>query len=245
MPERIVAMWSGPRSISTAMMRAWANRADTRVVDEPFYAHYLQQTSFPHPGADEIMDKHECDWRKVLQSLQARQDRSGIFYQKHMAQHMLEHIDRDWLLQVSNCFLLREPRRVLLSFVKLIPQPTLAQTGYLQQLELFQFLKAATGVAPPVLHAGDVLRDPEGSLRLLCLRLRLPFDAAMLSWKPGIHNSDGVWAKHWYGNVARSSGFLAYREDTRPPPPHLTALWRQCQALYEQMAGYSLREYLP
>ncbi len=242
MAQRIIAMWSGPRNISTALMRSWASRMDTRVIDEPFYAHYLQQTGYDHPGAATIIRQGETDWRRVVDSLLANSASEAVFYQKHMTQHMLEHISRHWLLKVSNCFLIRDPRRMLASFAKVIAKPRLEQTGLPQQVELFNYVCDATGEVPPVIRARDVLLDPEAALRRLCGALDLAFDPAMLSWPPGPHPSDGVWAEHWYGSVMRSTGFAPYREDHAILPAHLNDLLDECQMLYKQMARYCICE---
>ena len=146
----------------------------------------------------------------VVDHLLANSQGETIFYQKHMTQHMLDHIDRAWLTEVSNCFLIRDPRRMLNSFAKVIPDPRLDQTGLPQQVELFTYVCAATGEVPPVLRARDVLLDPEAALRRLCAALNVPFDPAMLSWRAGSHASDGIWAKHWYNSVIRSTGFAPY-----------------------------------
>ncbi len=234
-------MWSGPRNISTAMMRAWESRADTRVADEPFYAHYLSHTGYDHPGADEVIRCGETDWHKVIKSLMANEGRAPIFFQKHMAQHMLKHIDRSWLGQVSNCFLIRDPRRMLLSFSKVIANPQLEQTGLPQQVAIFNVLRENTGIIPPVITAKDVLLNPAGMLQKLCAALDLPFDRAMLQWKAGRRDSDGVWAKHWYAAVEQSTCFAPYQEDKRCPPAQMKGLLQECQALYEQMAQYRIR----
>ena len=240
MSQRIIAMWSGPRNISTALMRSWASRPDTRVIDEPFYAHYLQETGYNHPGADEIIASYETDWRLVIDQLLTNDNRKAIFYQKHMTQHMLQHIDRAWLSEIANCFLIREPRRMLLSFAKVIPEPRLDQTGLPQQVELFNYVKRASGQAPPVVAARDVLRNPEGTLRCLCAALDIAFDPAMLRWRPGAHASDGVWAKHWYASVERSTSFAPYQADDTPAPENMRALLEDCQRLYDQMAPYCI-----
>ncbi len=223
-------------------MRSWASRSDTRVIDEPFYAHYLRETGYEHPGAQEIINRYETDWRRVIDALLQHDGSESIFYQKHMTQHMLEHIDRSWLSSVSNCFLIREPRRMLKSFAKVIPNPRLEQTGLPQQLSLFKFVRENCGMTPPVIRARDVLRDPEGSLRRLCHAMDLAFDPAMLSWSAGPHPSDGIWGAHWYGSVERSTGFAPYREDRSPLPANLTELLDQCQALYDQMMPYCISE---
>ncbi|MCY3799774.1 MAG: HAD family hydrolase [Chloroflexi bacterium] len=240
-PQRIIAMWSGPRNISTAMMRAWESRADTRVIDEPFYAHYLAETGLDHPGADEVIRCGETDWRKVVECVATNLGAESILFQKHMTQHMLEHIDRSWLGRVSNCFLIRDPRRMLLSFSKVIPNPSLDQTGLPQQVELFNLARDMTGAVPPVIAAKDVLLNPERMLRKLCGALDVGFDRAMLSWAAGRRDSDGVWAKHWYGAVERSTGFSRYVEDDTPLPAQMNGLLDECRALYEQMARHCIR----
>ena len=239
MSQRVIAMWSGPRNISTAMMRSWESRADTRVIDEPFYAHYLQRTGYAHPGAEEIVGSYDTDWRRVIEGLVAS-DGAQIFFQKHMTQHMLEHIDRSWITKVSNCFLIREPRRVLLSFAKVIPNPRLDQTGFPQQVEIFNHVSEATGKVPPVIKARDVLLNPEVTLPRLCAALDVPFDPAMLRWRLGKRESDGIWAKHWYARVEQSTGFAPYQEDDTPVPESLQGLLNQCERLYEQIAPFSI-----
>lgn len=226
-------------------MRSWASRSDTKVIDEPFYAHYLQFTGYDHPGADEIIAAYETDWRRVIDGLlpDASNDEASadtIVYQKHMTQHMLEHIDRSWISQVCNCFLIRDPRRMLLSFSKVIPDPRLDQLGLVQQVEIFQHVRRVTGAVPPVISSRGVLSDPEGSLRGLCALLDLPFESAMLSWKAGRHDSDGLWAKHWYASVEKSTGFAPYAQDDSPLPQHLRGLLDECQGLYEQMAKHCI-----
>ncbi len=239
--QRIIAMWSGPRNISTAMMRSWESRLDTRVIDEPFYAHYLSHSGYDHPGADEVIACGETDWRKVVASLATHDGVEAITFQKHMTQHMLEHIDRSWLGKVSNCFLVRDPRRMLLSFSKVIPNPRLDQTGLPQQVEIFNAVREETGVIPPVIAAKDVLLNPERMLRKLCAALDVSFDLAMLCWKAGRRKSDGVWAKHWYGAVEKSTGFAPYKNDDALLPGQMNGLLHECQDLYEQMAQYRIR----
>src|SRR5207253_2876875 len=179
-------MWSGPRNISTALLRSWGNRADTFVCDEPFYAHYLLKTGVPHPGADEVIRSQENDWRKVIAWLtEADPPGKTIFYQKHMTHHLLPEIDRGWLDQVDNAFLIREPREVMMSFVRIAGTPRLEDTGLPQQLELFELVRRRTGRVPPVIDARDVLEDPSRLLRLLCAALDIAFTEAMLSWPPG------------------------------------------------------------
>lgn len=236
-----VAMWSGPRNISTAMMRAWENRSDTVVHDEPLYAHYLQQTGIEHPSADEIIAAYDTSWRGVITTLLGPIEADKqIYYQKHMTHHMLPHIERAWILSLSNCFLIRDPRRVIVSLAKVLHSPSIEQTGFPQQIELFRFVQAETGSPPPVLDAKDVLQNPRATLSKLCERLGVSFDDAMLSWPAGPRASDGLWAKHWYDRVEQSTEFMPYQASDTPVPVHLQAIADECQAYYEELAAHSL-----
>lgn len=218
-PVRI-AMWSGPRNISTALMRSFGSRPDTAVCDEPLYAHYLSVRDVPHPGRDEIVARCETDWRKVAAFLTGPvPDGKSVFYQKHMAHHLVPEVGREWLADLTHAFLVRDPREMLLSLAKVTPHPEALDTGLPQQLELLRELEARTGRTPPVIDARDVLVNPSGVLAGLCAALELEFTPAMLAWEPGLRPTDGIWAKHWYGDVARSTGF----ERRHPRPAELPA----------------------
>src|SRR5437660_2906366 len=159
-PVRI-AMWSGPRNISTAMMRAAGNRLDTLVIDEPFYAYYLKATGKQHPGAREVIASGETDWRKVIAQLTGPiPNARRIFFQKQMAHHLLPEVDREWLGAVTNCFLIRDPREVIASYVKKRDDPALQDLGFTQQLEIFDFVRIRVKATPPVLDAKEVLENP-------------------------------------------------------------------------------------
>lgn len=236
-----IAMWSGPRNISTAMMRAWENRPDTVVVDEPFYAYYLARTGIDHPGAAEIIAHYDTYWRSIAAALTG--DIPGgraIYYQKHMTHHMLDEIDLDWLLPLTNCFLIREPAQVIISLAKVLPNPSLEQTGFPRQVELFEFVRRETGITPPVIDARDVLTDPRGALTVLCDRIGVPFTDAMLHWQPGSRPTDGIWAKYWYAGVEQSTGFAPYQPPAESVPDSLRGLLARAQDLYDQMAQYRL-----
>ena len=246
--QRRIAMWSGPRNISTAMMRAWENRVDCFVCDEPLYSHYLKVTGLAHPGAAEVIAHHESDWREVVKWLTAPENNSdsapdsvSIFYQKHMAHHLLDEIDRGWLDEVTNCFLIREPREMLLSLIKVIPEQTLADTGLSQQVEIFEQVRRTTGQTPPVLDARDVLNNPRKLLGLLCDAVGVPFDEAMLSWPQGTRETDGIWAKHWYASVEQSTGFKPYTPKDDPLPKNLIPLYDACLPNYELLYEQRLR----
>ena len=245
-PTRI-AMWSGPRNISTAMMRSWGNRIDTAVTDEPFYAYYLRATGKKHPGADEVIAQGETDWQKVVNQLTGpipksrHKGPSHIFYQKQMTHHLLPEIDRQWIIGLTNCFLIRDPREVILSYIKKNPEPTLEDLGFVQQQKIFDFVRAETASAPTVVDAKDVLKNPERSLRLLCDAIVVKFDKAMLSWAPGLRETDGVWAKYWYDDVARSTSFQPYEPRKGVVPDRLREIYEQCRDCYELLYQYRLR----
>ena len=237
-----LAMWSGPRNISTAMLRAWENRPDTWVVDEPLYAHYLTQVEVSHPGVDEVIAHHESDWRKVIAGLTgAIPHGRTIYYQKHMSHHWLPHLRGEWVLELSNAFLIRHPAEMLASLAARMGPPSLRDTGLPQQAEIFRFVAERTGSIPPVLDAEDVLRDPAGMLARLCEIVEVPFTDRMLSWPAGRRKTDGIWAKHWYDAVERSTGFEPFRPRPHEVPPELEGLLAECLPYYEELRRHRLK----
>ena len=239
-PVRI-AMWSGPRNISTAMMRAWGNRPDTLVIDEPFYAYYLKATGKQHPGADEIIAFGETDWRKVIEQLTGPiPNAKRIFFQKQMAHHLLPEVDREWLGAVTNCFLIRDPREVIASYIKKREDPALPDLGFIQQAEILDFVRIRTGSIPPIVDAKDVLENPERMLRLVCEAVGIEFSESMLSWPPGLRQTDGVWARHWYGEVAKTTSFQPYRPRQAEVPDSLRKIYERCRECYERLYQWRL-----
>jgi Sulfotransferase domain len=236
-PVRI-AMWSGPRNISTAMMRSFGNRPDTVVVDEPLYAAYLRATGLDHPGREEILASQDGDWRSVTAALVGPVPGSRpVFYQKHMTHHLLPETGRGWLGGVTNTFLVRDPAEVVASYARVRGDPTLEDLGFPQQMEIFRACADLTGLAPIVVDAADVLADPRGLLTVLCERLGIGFDDAMLSWPAGPRPTDGVWATHWYASVERSTGFGS-ASTTRPEvPQRLLGLLERCRPYYDELRG--------
>jgi hypothetical protein len=238
-----LAMWSGPRNVSTAFMRSWGNREDTAVVDEPFYAHYLRVTGLDHPGRNEVIASQEGDWRRVVESLLAPQPAGvRIFYQKQMSHHLLADIGREWLDAVTHAFLIRDPGPMLASLELKLGAFDLDATGLPQQVEIFDHVVASTGRVPPVIEASDLLAAPEATLRALCTALEVPFSPRMLSWSPGARGTDGVWAKYWYHRVERSTGF----ESAEAAAPQrltgrLAEFEARCRPLYEKLRAHRLR----
>lgn len=241
-PVRI-AMWSGPRNISTAMMRSWGNRPDTFVCDEPFYAHYLQATGLAHPGAAEVIASGESDWRKVVAELVGDVPAGKrIFYQKQMTHHLLPGIDRAWLGAVTNCFLIRDPAEVIVSYIRKNNEPALEDVGFVQQAEIFDWVREHTGAIPPVIDAHDVLENPKKILKLLCAAVGVEFMEVMLSWPPGLRETDGIWAKHWYGEVATSTSFRKpSSKGAREVPARLSAVHEKARQAYELLHKHRLQ----
>jgi len=236
-----VAMWSGPRNISTAMMRAWENRPDTFVVDEPLYAHYLDHTGRDHPVAEQVIAAGETDWPKVVEWLTSGSpDGQPVFYQKQMAHQLLPHIDRDWIDSLTNCLLIRDPREMITSYIRRVPDPTMDDLGMPQLVEIFERTRERSGRVPPIIDAQDVLENPRRILGLLCEAVGVEFTETMLSWPPGQRDSDGTWAPHWYDQVIESTGFRPYRPKPDRVPDELVPLYEACREYYDRLYEHRL-----
>ena len=236
-----VAMWSGPRNISTAMMRAWENRGDCAVSDEPLYAHYLAHTGLDHPARDEVIADGETDWRKVVDALLGPAPGGApVWYQKHMTHHLLPHIDHGWIAGLRNVLLIRDPRQVVASYVKSRAEVTAQDIGLPQQVALYEEL-CARGQAPPVVGAGDFLRAPESHLRALCDWLGIGFTPRMLAWPAGPRDSDGIWAPHWYAQVWQSTGSELPADRALELPGPAAEVAARCRDDYERLHALRLR----
>ena len=234
-------MWSGPRNISTALMRSFGARPDTCVIDEPFYAVYLDRTGADHPMREEALASQPTDWRRVVgELLSPLPEEYAVFYQKHMTHHMVEDIGLDWMAQCRNAFLIRSPERVLASYAARRPEVTLDDIGFARQSELFEIEAERLGTAPPVIDADDVLADPRRVLAELCRALGIPFKTAMLEWQPGPRASDGVWAPVWYRAVEQSTGFAAPPISEPVLDARLAAIAEAARPYYDRLARYRL-----
>jgi len=238
-----IAMWSGPRNLSTALMRSFENRTDATVVDEPFYAAYLAATGLAHPLREAVLAAQPTDWRQAVAALFAPQPEGRpVHYQKHMTHHMLPGIGRDWIARCRNAFLIRPAEAVLASYTEKRAEVTLEDIGAVQQRELFEREADRLGRAPPVVDSQDLLADPPGLLRALCAALAIPFSERMLAWPAGPRASDGVWAPAWYDAVERSTGFAAPRPERAVPlDPHLARIADAARPHYERLAAFRLR----
>ncbi|WP_340646027.1 hypothetical protein [Phenylobacterium sp.] len=238
-----IAMWSGPRNISTAMMRSFENRPDTAVVDEPFYAAYLARTGLNHPMRDEVLASQPQDWREVAAAMAGpAPGGAAVFYQKHMTHHMFDGVGLAWMDACRSAFLIRDPVAVLASYTVKRAEVTLADIGVARQRELFDREADRLGAAPPVVEGRDVLADPARMLRALCEALGIPFRAEMLNWPAGRRDTDGVWAPAWYDAVERSTGFERPKESREVQlSGDLRRIADQARPHYEALAAHVLR----
>lgn len=234
-----IAMWSGPRNLSTAMMRSFGARGDTACVDEPFYAHYLLATGLDHPMRAEVIASQPGDWRAVLPALTTWPVDQPIQYQKHMVQHLLPGMNTGWLDGLVNVFLIREPERVVASFADKRGLPDAAELGFARQRQLFDEL-AARGPAPVVIDSADIRRAPEPALRALCDAIGIGFTPDMLRWSPGAKPEDGVWGAHWYDAVNTSTGFAGAEGPLPRLDGALAGLAADLRPDYEAVARHRL-----
>ena len=241
MPDSIkrICLWSGPRNVSTALMYSFAQRRDTKVFDEPLYAHYLSQTNAKtyHPMAKEVLESMENDGKKVIEMMRTSTDKPILFF-KQMTHH-LENIDWGFLPEMINIILTRDPVEMLPSYAKEIENPTMKDVGYAKHIILLEYLESHN-LPVIVLDSKSILMNPEKQLQKLCAALDIPYDPSMLSWEAGPISEDGVWAKHWYGNVHKSTGFKPYSSKSTPFPERLNPLLKECRPLYKRLQKLSL-----
>jgi hypothetical protein len=237
-----IAMWSGPRNLSTAMMRSFGNRADTFVSDEPFYGAFLKATGADHPMRDEVIAAMDCDWGSVMGTLSGpAPDVSPVWYQKHMWHHMVGPIGYGDFAGFTHAFLIREPERMIASYLRKREAAVFEDFGLERQADFFEREADRLGHAPPVIDANDVLENPEGVLSKLCGAVGLAWDPAMLRWRPGRRASDGPWAPHWYAAVEASSGFGPPETEAAELPAEARRLADRCRPYYEGLARHRLK----
>ncbi|WP_143435478.1 sulfotransferase-like domain-containing protein [Henriciella aquimarina] len=236
-----LAMWSGPRNLSTTMMRSFGARPDTVCVDEPFYAAYLTATGLVHPMQADILAAQPTDGDAVARQLLGPVlGGKPVFYQKHMTHHMAPALPRGWMDAVTNVFLIRDPARVLASYARKMDAVSLEAIGVPQQAELFDRVCQRMGEAPPVVDSDDILADPPGMLRALCDAVGLTYTEAMLSWPAGPKPEDGVWAPHWYDAVWASTGFGQPRPAAPDLPDDLRMLAEKAADSHARIAAHRL-----
>ena len=236
-----IAMWSGPRNLSTALMRSFGNRADTFVSDEPFYGAFLKTGGADHPMREEVIAAMDCDWRSVMATMRgSAPDGSPVWYQKHMWHHMVGPIGYADFDGFHHAFLIREPERMIASYLRKREAAEFEDFGLEKQADFFEREAERLGHAPPVIDANDVLEDPAGVLSQLCEALGIDWDPAMLGWAPGRRDTDGPWAPHWYGTVEASTGFGPPERDEVELPDDTRRLADRCRHYYEQLAMHRI-----
>ncbi len=236
-----IAMWSGPRNLSTALMYSFAARGDCAVVDEPFYGAYLNATGIDHPMRDAVIASQSTDSAQVAaQCLGSIPQDQCLFYQKHMTMHMIPEFDRGFIKDLTNVFLIRHPARVIASYARKREAPVLADIGFVQQADLFDQVAQMQGTAPLVVDSSDIRKTPRETLMRLCAALGIPFTEAMLNWHAGPKPYDGVWAPHWYDEVWKSTGFGAAEGELPKLSEELQTLCDSAVVSYEKIADYKI-----
>ncbi len=236
----IINLIATPRNISTALMYSFAQRSDTQVVDEPFYAYYLLETGAEHPGREESIQCMESHYPQIIQNIEAEGKKEKHYFVKNMAHHLL---DPDWSFMQNwvNVFLIRNPKQLIASFAQVIKAPTMRDIGLENQYKIWQFLRAQTGQPPLVLDSNELLKNPPRVLQKLCEQIGIPFEEAMLSWEAGPIPEDGTWAKYWYQNVHQSTGFAKQKSSERPLPLNCQTLYVKARNYYEKLVPYRIK----
>lgn len=232
-----IYMWSGPRNLSTALMRSFENREDTKVWDEPFYAYYLKETKKNHPLANEIINKYETNLDKIIDLVTAEKD--FIYFQKHMSHHIIKKIPINWITKGINCFLIRHPKEVLLSYIQKNDLIDSNDLGYPAQLRLFNYIKTSNKKIL-VIDAKDLSEKPEIILKKICKKINIPFTEKMLNWPKGRRDSDGIWEKIWYKNVKSSTSFNKILNKEYEIPKKYNHIYNECLRIYDQLKIYNI-----
>lgn len=219
-------------------MYSFAQRSDTQVVDEPFYGYYLKLTDAEHPGKDEVIASMETDPKKIVETLLTFNEKPVLFI-KNMAHHHID-IEERFFTSVINVFFIRNPKQIIASYAHINPYPTMIDIGMKKLHELYQYVKRL-GQNPPIIDAGELLKNPKQMLQRLCERVGISFEEAMLSWEAGPKPYDGVWAKYWYENVHRSTGFMPQPTSYRPIPEHLVPLYKEALPYYQELSEHSMK----
>lgn len=232
-------MISGPRNISTAMMYAFAQRQSCTVVDEPFYAHYLKRTGVDHPGREKTIASMSTDPNLVIKNVILGDYLTEEVYIKNMGHHLLD-VDFDFLSGLTNMFLVRDPKRIIASFTKVIPDITIMDIGLKHQFEVWKYLVEELGQNPVVVDTGNVLKNPQSMIQKLCIALTIPFEQSMLTWEPGPRNEDGVWAEYWYGSLHESDGLKQKTEEEVELDSRYDGLLEEAQYYYDHLKKFEI-----
>ena len=235
-----IACWSGPRNISTALMRSWSSRSDTKVIDEPFYAYYLKETGLKHPLADKIIQSYPASFNEILENISSKAlDQKPIFYQKHMAHHLVNIKNFNFVDRFENCILIRNPKRVIASYTLKNNLINAKELGYHQQNEIISYLIQQKRKVI-VIDAQSLLQDPKKILKKWCDKINLSFDVKMLKWKKGIYSTDGLWANYWYNSVANTTSFDKKISQNPIIDKKYIEIYDECMFLYDKMLKMSI-----
>ncbi len=231
-------VWSGPRNISTALMRSFENRKDTKVYDEPFYAYYLKKTNLDHPMKDEIINNYNTNEDEVIKLITKDDGNYKIFYQKHMTHHILDETRLDWIDRGINCFLIRDPAKVIVSYLKKNTLKSIQDVGFKKLYEIFKILNSKD---PIIINSDYLLANPEKYLKILCQKLNLDFDQNMLNWPRGYRDTDGIWSKVWYQDVISSTTFNTTNSKEYIVPKTYENIYKECLDIYEEINTYAIK----
>ena len=238
-----IAMWSGPRNLSTALMRSFESREDCFVSDEPLYGSFLKRTGIFHPMSNQVIQSMECDYEKVVRDLcEMKIEEKTIWYQKHMCHHILDEDDISWCLNLTNCFLIRHPKDMLRSYIKRREKFSIKELGLKKQLDIFNYIKLKSGIIPPVIEVNQLLLNPENYLKKLCKIIEIPFSKKMLKWNKGTRKTDGVWGDYWYENVKNSTGFIYTKplQLDQNLPENMEKMLNNLTIIYNKLADYQI-----
>ncbi len=234
----IINLISGPRNVSTALMYSFAQRSDTTVFDEPFYGYYLKKTGIIHPGKKRIINSMETDIDTITNAF-LNKDNQQIYFLKNMAHHHI-NVSEDFLYKATNVFLIRNPAELLVSFSKVIRDPTIDDIGLKKSWELYhQLTKAKKN--PVVLDSGELLKNPSVMLQRLCDTLKIPYNPKMETWPAGPRKEDGIWAEYWYHNVHKSTGFIKSEPKKVAVPKELKSVWKEATIYYTELYNHSIK----
>ena len=237
-----IAMWSGPRNISTTMMRAFGNRPDTFASDEPFYGYFLKTTNTDHPMKNEVISKYQTNWSDIKDYLTGPiPNNKPIWYQKQMTQHLLANDSIEWTDKVTNCFLIRDPKDVIVSYAKIYDKMTPELLGFPQLLKVFNHTLKSSKVKPIVINSLNILKEPKPMLKTLCESLDITFTDNMLTWEVGPKEYEGIWGKHWYKQLHSTTGFIKYEKKDKTLPNSLLKLYNECNHYYKQIKEYQIK----
>ena len=234
-----IFMWSGPRNISTALLRSFSNRTDTSVYDEPFYAYYLHETGIDHPMRDKILNNYSYDESKVIKEILKKKE--NIYYQKHMTHHILDKTNINWINNGINCFLIRDPSKVINSYVKKNKLESIKDIGIIQQYKIFNYVKDKISSDVIVINSDYLLKNPENYLKKLCSRLNINFSSKMLNWPKGKTNDFGIWYQHWYADIINSTTFKKYINKKENINKKYESIYLESVNIYNDMNKYSIK----